>query len=82
MNFTSVHLACHEFRIIAHLFVWFVMNFASAHLFVWSVVCRVSIRLVCHELRIYSPGLPSAVHPFVWFVMSFASSRICSFGLS
>ena len=35
-----------------------------------------SVRLVCHELHIYSPGLSSAVYLFTWFVMNFTSVRL------
>ena len=68
----SIRLACHELHIIAHLFVWLVMNFISlwtSHLFTWSAMGVTSVRLVCHELHII-------VHPFVWFVMNFVSVRL------
>ena len=69
MGVTSVRLVCHELHIIAHPFVWFVMNFASIRLFVWFVMNFISIRLVCHELRII-------VYLFTWSVMGVTSVRL------
>ena len=73
-----------------HPFVWFVMNFASScirssglsrtsHHRVSAALLFMtfpSIRLVCHDFRIHSSGLSSAVHPLAWSVVRRASVRL------